>query len=470
MSESVIQLQEINKKYNLYTKRLDRLKESLDPRKKIYHKDFYALKNINLQVNKGEIIGIVGKNGSGKSTLLKVISGVLTPTMGSVKVKGNVVALLELGSGFNPEFTGIENIYFYSALLGYKREEIDSIVNDIVEFSELENFIYQPIKTYSSGMKARLAFSVSVNIDPDILILDEVLSVGDELFRRKCFARMEEFFSVGKTILYVSHITSSINELCTRAVMLDRGELICDGPAKLVTSLYQKYLYSSKDKIDDMRKEIISLNSNIMYKKSIEEEIKEFSKKNINEVEHHNFDFPGGKKISHNPRSFYIPNLKPKSTVEYKNYNVEIFNIKLVTPENEDVNMLLLNKKYVYSYMVKFNCDAQDVSFGMLFKTEKGSHLGGGVAPGVNTYIPSVTKGLVFRIEWNFLCNFLQGIYYVNTGVRGRINGEIVYLNRIVDSLVFKVQHEYSDIYTGQLYFYQEPVIIPLIEQEVPVK
>lgn len=219
----VISLKGISKKYNLYNNKLDRLKESLHPRRKQYHRDFYALKNINLEVKRGEVLGIIGKNGSGKSTLLKIISNILTPTSGIVEIKGKVVALLELGAGFNPEFSGMENIYFYCSLLGFDRKQTDEIVDEIIGFAELGDYINQPVKTYSSGMKARLGFAVSVNVDPDILILDEVLAVGDELFRRKCYARMESFFKGGKTILFVSHEANSINELCSRAILLDRG-------------------------------------------------------------------------------------------------------------------------------------------------------------------------------------------------------------------------------------------------------
>ncbi|HOW82880.1 MAG TPA: ABC transporter ATP-binding protein [Spirochaetota bacterium] len=470
MSEPVIQLKGISKKYNLYGSRLDRVKEALDPRNKSHHKDFYALKNISLDVHSGEILGIVGKNGSGKSTLLEVVSGVLTPTRGDVRTEGNIVALLELGSGFNPEFTGLDNIYFYSALLGYRRKEIDDVIGDIIEFSELGDFIDQPLKTYSSGMKARLAFSVSVNVDPDILILDEVLSVGDELFRRKCYARMEQFFSSGKTILFVSHSAHTINEICTRAILLDRGEIIFEGPTKLVTALYQKYLYSPKERIESSRNEIIALNLSKEYKTSIDEDY------SLQELEPGAGSGPdcsptvkGG--ASHlAPRSYFIPEMKPRTTVEYKSYDVDISDVKLTTSSDEQVNMLLLDEKYVLSYRATFNCDAEDVSFGMLFKTERGVQLGGGVTPGVNTYIPYVAKGSVFRIEWRFSCNFFQGLYYINAGVRGRVNGEIVYLNRIVDSLVFKVQREYDDIYTGQLFFYQDPVIVPIVNPEDPKK
>ena len=253
--EVVISLKGISKKYNLYDTNLDRLKESLHPLRKQYHRDFYALKDIDLEIKRGEVLGIVGKNGSGKSTLLKVISGILTPTSGSVEVKGNIVPLLELGAGFNPEYTGLENIYFYSALMGYTRNQIDAVLNDILEFAELGDFIYQPLKTYSSGMKARLAFAASVNVDPEILILDEVLSVGDIFFRAKCTLRMQEMIrSENTTVLFVSHDLNSIRSICDRSILLEGGKLVMDGDTQEVANAYFQKQVATRQNIIDNKK------------------------------------------------------------------------------------------------------------------------------------------------------------------------------------------------------------------------
>jgi len=200
-SEIAISLKNVSKYYKLYNKPKDRLKEALSRSGKIYHKKFYATKNLDLEIKKGEILGIVGKNGSGKSTLLKLITGVLTPDEGSITVNGKISALLELGSGFNPEFTGMQNIFFYGTILGFSKEEMKEKLDDILAFADIGDFIQQPLKTYSSGMKSRLGFAVAVHIDPEILILDEVLAVGDILFRRKCYAKMEEFFKFLFSIL-----------------------------------------------------------------------------------------------------------------------------------------------------------------------------------------------------------------------------------------------------------------------------
>lgn len=240
---------------------------ALNPYRRSIGQDFTAVKDINMTVNEGEIIGIVGRNGSGKSTLLKIISGILTPSEGVVKTSGKIIPLIELGAGFHPHFTGLENIYFYTVVLGYNRQQISRLVPEIIEFSELGEFINQPIKNYSSGMKSRLAFSVSILVDPDILILDEVLSVGDEYFKEKSFARMKEFFESGKTILFVSHSAEQVNQLCQRAILLDSGEIIDQGGSTKVTSNYQK-LWSLKGKDREEFRNMLTSNLNSQHSSS----------------------------------------------------------------------------------------------------------------------------------------------------------------------------------------------------------
>lgn len=247
-NQVVIEVNNVSKRYKLYKSKKHRAIEALIPSINKYHTDFYSLRNFNLKVNKGEIVGVIGKNGSGKSTLMKLVAGVTVPTSGSVRVKGKIVPLLELGSGFHPEFTGYENIYFYTAILGYPKEIIRDKIKEIIDFADVGEFIDQPIKNYSSGMKSRLAFSVSVNIDPDILILDEVLSVGDGEFKEKSYQKIKEFFDKKKTILYVSHSLSSVKDLCSRAIFIDKGELIMDGLPEKVIPYYQEII-AGKTKI-----------------------------------------------------------------------------------------------------------------------------------------------------------------------------------------------------------------------------
>jgi len=245
-----IDIRDVSKKYKLFDSRKQQALQALFPFLHSRHKDFYAIRDFNLQIREGDILGIIGPNGSGKSTLMKRVSGVIQPTTGSVTVKGNLVPLLELGSGFHRDFTGYENIYFYTAVLGYPKKKVLEKTAEIIDFADIGDFINQPLRNYSSGMKARLAFSVSVNIDPDILILDEVLSVGDAAFKEKSYAKIKEFFDKGKTILFVSHSMESIRTLCNRAILIQKGKLIMDSDPMSVIQHYATLLpVKSREKL-----------------------------------------------------------------------------------------------------------------------------------------------------------------------------------------------------------------------------
>ena len=255
--DSSIQVKDLSKRYEIYSQPADRLKQMVLPRmqrairrpSRAYFNEFWALRDVSFNVRRGETIGIVGRNGSGKSTLLQMICGTLTPTLGEVTVNGRIAALLELGAGFNPEFTGHENVRLSGLLYGLSEEELRNRYDAILDFAEIGNFIDQPVKTYSSGMYVRLAFAVAINVSPDILVVDEALSVGDEAFQRKCFARIDAIRKAGATILFVSHAASTVSELCNRALLLDHGELLTQGPPKYVVSRYQKLLYSRRTNI-----------------------------------------------------------------------------------------------------------------------------------------------------------------------------------------------------------------------------
>lgn len=237
-----IRVDHVSKVYKLYDNPTDRLKESLGFGRKNRHRDFHALRDISFDVCRGETVGIIGTNGSGKSTILKIITGVLNPTSGNVQVNGRISALLELGAGFNSEYTGMENIYLQGTMIGFTREEVDRRLSEIVSFADIGDFIYQPVKTYSSGMFVRLAFAVAINIDPEILIVDEALSVGDVFFQAKCYHKFEEFKKAGKTILFVSHDLGSIGKYCDRVVLLNRGDKVAEGAPKEMVDLYKRFL------------------------------------------------------------------------------------------------------------------------------------------------------------------------------------------------------------------------------------
>ena len=255
MDKGTIEVRDLSKVYHLYNKPSDRIRETFSIRKKKYSKEHYALKNINLKINKGESIGIVETNGSGKSTLLKLVTGVVTPTTGTIKTDGKIAALLELGAGFNPEYTGIENIYLNGTMMGYTEEEMKKRVPDIIEFADIGEFINQPVKSYSSGMFARLAFAVSINVEPDILIVDEALSVGDTRFQVKCIDKMRELQESGTTILFVTHAIEQIKRFCTRAIWIKNGELIEDGEASQVVDLYDNFMKYGEKKIEKVNNE-----------------------------------------------------------------------------------------------------------------------------------------------------------------------------------------------------------------------
>ena len=245
--DTAISVKNLSKSYRMYPSPAERLKEMLHPFGKKYHRDFWALRDISFEVKKGECIGIIGRNGSGKSTLLQLLCGVLPPTEGEVKVNGRISALLELGAGFNPEFSGRENVYMNGALMGFTKEEMDDRFDAIAGFADIGDFIEQPVRTYSSGMYVRLAFACAVNVDPDILIVDEALAVGDIRFQQRCYAKFESFRESGKTILFVSHSLDSIKMYCSRAALLDGGRVIEEGQPKEVVNKYLKIMRKMDD-------------------------------------------------------------------------------------------------------------------------------------------------------------------------------------------------------------------------------
>ena len=250
-NQTVIEVTSLTKIYKIFNKPIDRVKEALSPINKRYSHDFYALKNVSFSVKRGENIGFIGKNGAGKSTLLKLITGVLTPSAGNIKVNGRIASLLELGAGFNPEMTGVENIFFYGIVMGKSEKEIEAVKNDIIAFADIGEFINQPVKTYSSGMFARLAFAVNAYVEPDILIVDEALSVGDNQFQMKCMHKMQELIEGGTSILFVSHDVNVIRRFCHKAMWLDHGEVKAYGEVNTIADQYMDFLKLNDKKTEE---------------------------------------------------------------------------------------------------------------------------------------------------------------------------------------------------------------------------
>lgn len=242
MNDLAIKVSNVSKNYKLYSKPFDRLKEALHPFKKKFHNNFNALNDISFKIRKGEIVGILGTNGSGKSTILKIITGLLNPSQGTVEVNGKISALLELGAGFNHEYTGLENVYLNGTMMGFSKEQMDEKLDDILSFADIGEFVRQPVKTYSSGMFARLAFAVAINIEPDILIVDEALAVGDMFFQEKCYEKMKDMVRSGATILFVSHSLPAIRNFCQRAIWIEKGILRDQGKADVICDIYKNYI------------------------------------------------------------------------------------------------------------------------------------------------------------------------------------------------------------------------------------
>ena len=419
MSDYAIHARNISKFYKLYDSPRDRLREALNPFGKKYHRKYYALKNIDLDVEHGEILGIVGKNGCGKSTLLKVISGVLTADSGALNVRGKISALLELGSGFNPEFTGIQNIYFYGSILGLTREEIDSMLDEILSFADIGEYVYQPLKTYSSGMKARLSFSVATAVQPKILILDEVLSVGDAAFRRKSSTRMQSLIESGCAVLLVSHNEDSINRLCTSAIYLRNGEIVFSGMPKTVTKIHLKISDSDKSySSKEIRNIANSLHNNT-------------PERNGADTSSISSDEDG---------SFYSEVIKQLSQpVITRNFPIELYSADIYSRNNNKVNVLEYGSDYKLVLRYFFNSEKDNVVFPMAISTQEGQFLSGIRNPDDGSML-SVKPNTLFESTYEFKCTLLQGMYYITAGVRHLIGKEKYWLYRADDVLCFKVQ------------------------------
>lgn len=444
-NDFAIRVQGLSKCFQIYDAPSDRLKQMLLPRlqrmlskqPKQYFREFLALNDVSFEVKKGETVGIVGRNGSGKSTLLQMICGTLTPSSGSIQTNGRIAALLELGSGFNPEFTGRENVYMNAAILGLSKNDVDIRFDDIAAFADIGPFIDQPVKTYSSGMMVRLAFAVAINVEPEILIVDEALSVGDELFQRKCFSRIEAIRASGGTILFVSHSGGTIVELCDRAILIDSGEMLAVGLPKQIIGRYQKLLYAPTDKRDAIREQI---------RQAGEATVKAISTSEETQHEEESISIAHVQALEES----FDPNLIPSSTINYESHGAYIESPAVQTLAGEQVNNLVRGKTYRYRYTVRFTKNASNVRFGMLIKTTSGVELGGGASvASARDSLAYVEAGSIYRVEFRFCCALNQGVYFLNAGVVGDVNGSETYLHRLIDISMFRVLPDSQSLATG---------------------
>ena len=383
-NDIAIKVTNLTKVYHLYDKPQDRLKEALNPFKKSYHHDFYAMNNVSFEIKKGETVGIIGKNGAGKSTLLKMITGVLTPTSGNIEVNGKIASLLELGAGFNPEMTGIENIYLNGTLMGFSHEEIEAKVDTIVEFADIGEFVYQQVKTYSSGMFARLAFAIAINVEPEVLIVDEALSVGDINFQAKCMHRMAKMSESGLTLLFVSHDTSSVQALCNRAIFIDSGSLVSVGNVDDVTS---QYLTMQREKNNNLIEK--TFNANIQQESTTVNMDEESS---IN----HTLDLTGKRQF------------EGKSS---GNGKVTILDFALYNKNNEETIELISNEKYILKIALKFNKDLNTFAIVCPIKNLQGTQEIGVSSSVEKLIFPPVKKNDIYIIVIESIMNIKDGIY-----------------------------------------------------------
>ncbi len=437
-SEIAIQAQGVGKMYPIYARPHHRLLQSFIGSGRKLHREFWALRQLDFSVARGETLGIVGRNGSGKSTLLQILCGTLAPTIGSIEVRGRIAALLELGAGFSPEFSGRENVYLNAALLGLTRAEIDARFDDIAAFADIGDFMEQPVKNYSSGMYIRLGFAVAINVDPEILVVDEALAVGDEAFQRKCFARLQRIRDAGATILFVSHSAGMVTQMCNRALLLDRGEQLLIGPPKHVLTRYQRLLYAPADRAEEVRAGILQ--------ESIE---------GAEAVEADAPNAPNAAEVVEDdaPEAYFDESLRPSSTVRYVHRGAHILSPSIHTLGGRPVNVLDAGESYVYRYRVKFDKDFYRVRCGMLIKTVSGLEIGGGVTSTQEEPLDSVAAGEEYEVRFHFRCLLAPGTYFLNAGVIG-VDGEgEEYLDRHLDVAMFRVMPDPGRLATALVDF-----------------
>ncbi len=399
-NKPIIKVENLTKIYKLYDAPIDRLKEALHWRHKKYHKDFYALNNISFEINTGECVGIIGKNGSGKSTLLKIIAKVLTPSSGAVTVNGKVSALLELGAGFNPEYTGIENIYFQGSLMGYTKEEIDKKVDAILSFADIGEFAFQPVKMYSSGMFARLAFAVAINVEPDILIVDEALSVGDMFFQAKSMAKMKSLIEDKKvTVLFVTHDISSIKAMCNKAILLENGCLQAFSEASIVTDKYFKTRFEHENII----------------KESIDND-------------YNNEDF-----------------LRISNFQRIQNNKASFSNVVLLDDNNKVIKSVYLGQSVTLRCYVSVHENIHNLAFGYHIRSINGVDLlyNDSILQKYNLH--NVSSGMEFVIDWHFKINLQNGMYNIATVLSIPINLEVAEVD-MCDFIPIAFQFEVHDL------------------------
>lgn len=395
--KNVISVQHLSKMYKLYDKPSDRLKESLGLSRKKKYREHYALHDVNFNIHEGECVGIIGVNGSGKSTILKIITGVLAPTTGEVKVNGRISALLELGAGFNMEYSGLENVYLNGTMIGFSEEEIDAKLDDILAFADIGDYIHQPVKTYSSGMFVRLAFAVAINIDPEILIVDEALSVGDVFFQAKCYHKFEAFKKQGKTILFVTHDLSSVSKYCDRVILLNKGVKLDEGSPKEMVDLYKQLLVGQepvKQKTDGGE---------------------DLAKAAVASISHEHF----------------LPN---PNTLEYGDKQAEIVDFAIKDDKGMFTNTIEKGSTFQILMKVRFNEQIQEPIMAYTFKNIRGTELTGTNTLFEKAEVPEPAPGGCCTVTFTQKMDLQGGEYLLSFGCTGYKDGEFKVFHRLYDA------------------------------------
>ena len=399
--EIAIRVENVTKIYKLYASPTDRLKDALNPFRRKYHRNFHALNDISFEIKRGETVGIIGQNGAGKSTLLKIITGIINPSSGRVQVHGRISALLELGAGFNPDISGLENVYFNGTILGFSKEQMDSKLDEIIAFADIGDFIHQPVKLYSSGMSARLAFALAINVEPEILIIDEALAVGDVAFQMKCFRRIKDFLSKGITVIIVSHSIDSIIRYCTRGIVIDNGCNMFDSTAKEAVDVYKKILAKSFVEFTD---ETAANDTNISL---------------INKEKIYKSAF----------------NINP-SMITYGNKCVEIVDFAIFDSSMVPTTTLFNGDSFSVYMKIRFNRAVNEPIYAYTIRDLKGMDI-----TGTNTFISHLPtgpreKGEVIAVKFSQVLNLKADNYSLCLGCTEYIGDELEIYHRLYDVLI----------------------------------
>jgi len=426
LMNNAIEVKNVTKIYRLYDKPIDRLREALSVTGKNLHRDFYALRDVSFDVKKGESLGIIGVNGSGKSTILKIITGVLTPTEGTVAADGKISALLELGAGFNMDYTGIENVYMNGTMMGFSRKEMDEKLPDILEFADIGDFVHQPVKSYSSGMFVRLAFALAINVDPEILIVDEALSVGDVFFQAKCYRRMDELRKKGTTILMVTHDMSSVLKYCDRALILHKGDMVAEGKPGEMVDLYKRILAGQFDRNSGQGRSLLDENS--QQGRSLLDENSQQGRSLLDEN--------GGQGTSLSTEAHKLMrdemNVNPEVS-EYGNGKARIYDFGIIDAQGKLSSLVLKGEEFTLREKIRFNDHIEAPIFTFTIRDKKGNDLTGTNTMFENADVSSCENGDEYEVNFTQRMDLQGGEYLISMSCTGFEQGIHTVYHRMYD-------------------------------------